>query len=223
MAIVCNFTPDEIEWQHVGIIGVLKPGDIKEFPDARAAHILNQFGPRGVLRYSLEDDPDKKREESIRIYKRFWMHQITTFNQSNEAKKNEKLPYSFPTEQLKEKAEEMGIELIAPWTSQPKTDSAQVAELKAENKELRTLVDELKKNQEEMLKVMKEIGQKPAVPHTVETGDLIKKFITLDKAKYKNWVTSHANDLADWPDSVVEKAKEKWSAFYPDMEWPLPD
>ncbi|MHA2064419.1 MAG: hypothetical protein ACXABY_08570 [Candidatus Thorarchaeota archaeon] len=219
--IVCNFTPDTVEWMHVGIIGYLKPGDIKEFDDARGSHILNKWGPRGILRYSLDADPDAVRKEAVRIYKRFWMNQIVNFNQTNEARKNENKAYNFPTSQLEEKAEELGVELVAPHKTQQKTESGQVAELKAENEELRGQVNDLKEGMTEILSIMKEIREKPAVPHVIDTSDLIRQFVNLGKDRYANWVNSHLEDLKTWPDVVVEKAKEKWEAFYKGEAWPL--
>lgn len=221
MALICNFTPDDITWQHTGIQGTLKAGEIEEYPDGRANHILNSYGIRGLLRYKLNEDPEEKRKDAIRMYKRFWINQITNFNQQNEARKNENSPYNFPSEQLSDKAEEFGVQLVAPWKMQEKTDSAQVSELKAENKELKYQIDALKGNMDEMLGILKSLKDKPATPIVIDTADLIKRFITLDKAKYKGWVMKNAEEIAGWPNQVIEKAQEKWSAFYPDMDWPL--
>lgn len=218
--LIANFTPDEIEWIHAGIHGFLKPGDIEEFPDNRGNHILNQNGRRGILRYKLGSDDDQVRKEAMAIYKKFWMHQVTVYNQNNEARKNENKPYTYPTDQLRDKAEELGIELVAPWKMVEKTESAQVSELKAKNKELESQIQALKSGQDKMMELLAEIAKKPAVPHVVDTAELIKKFNTLDKHKYKIWVLEHGEEILSWPDQVQEKAREKWDSFYPDMEWP---
>lgn len=219
--LLCNFTPDEIEWVHGGIHGFLKPGEIEEYADARGNHILNQYQRRGILRYNLKDDDEAKRREAMGLYKRFWEHQITVFNEQNEARKNENKPYNFPSEQLKQKAEEFGVTLVAPWAMQPRTDSSQVSELKAKHMELENMVKTLSDGLQNMTALLQQIAAKPAVPVVQDTADLIKKFITLDKHKYKNWVLERAEEIKGWPTAVQKKAQEKWETFYPDMEWPL--
>lgn len=220
--IVCNFTPDKVRWMHVGQAGALKPGDIVEFEDKRAKHILNQWGPRGILHYKLTDDPEAKKKEAMEIWKRFWMHQIATFNQQNEARKNEGNPYNFPTEDLTSHAEALGVELIGPWKSTPKTENAEVNALKAENAELKEQVTDLKKDMAEMLNIMRELKEKPNVPIVIDTAELVQKFISLDARRYKTWVLENSEEIATWPKQVIDKAKEKWNAFYKDMDWPLP-
>ena len=157
----------------------------------------------------------------MRIYKNFWINQVTTFNQQNEANRNQKIPYNFPTEQLKKKAEELGMELISPYKINPQTESAQVSELKAKNKELENKLGKMESAQDEMLKLLRKLGEKPIeVP---DTAALVKKFRTLDKAKYKNWVLKNLEEIEGWPKSVRAQAEEKYRSFYPGEEWPLSD
>jgi len=221
--IICNFTPDEVPWMHIGQAGVIKPGDIEEFEDSRAKHILNKWGARGILQYDLKDDPEVKKKLAVQIYKRFWMTQISTFNQTNEAKKNENKPYNFPTDELAEHAQTLGIELVGPWKVIEKTDDKQVAELQAENKELKTQMTEMRETMSEMMNLVKSLKEVEKIPIVIETGDLIKRFISLDSKRFKSWVIENAEEIAGWPQSVINKAKEKWDAFYKDMDWPLPD
>jgi hypothetical protein len=221
--IVCNFTPDDVVWMHIGQRGKLKPGDIEEFSDARAAHILNKWGAKGVMRYDLKDDPEKKKAECMRLWTKFWMNQITTFNQQNEARKNEGKIYNFPTDELTEHAETLGIELVGPWKAVKQTDNKQVLELKAENEELKTQMGEMRETMSEMLELVKTLKDADKVPIVIETGDLIKRFISLDSKRFKSWVMEHAEEIAGWPKSVTDKAKEKWNTFYKDMDWPLPE
>ena len=88
--IIANFTPDTIQWMHVGQVGKLKPDDVGEFPDNRAKHILNRWGPRGLLQIGLNDNREAKRVEAMEIYKQFWFNQISNFNQMNEVRKVKK-------------------------------------------------------------------------------------------------------------------------------------
>ena len=221
--LLCNFTPDDVEWQHGGIFGTLKSGEIEEFADNRANFIANKWGPRGILRWTLDSDEEAVRAKAMKIYKGFWNRQITNFNQHNEANKNERKPYVFPPEQLVGKAEEMGIELIAPYKVNPATESAQVSELKAKNKELESKFDFAMEKLDEMTKLVRELGKKPVVGVPVDTADLIKSFITLDKAKFKGWVMKNAEDILGWPKQARDRAIEKWDSFYPDVDWPLSD
>jgi len=127
--VIANFTPDEFKWMHLGQDGTLKPGDIKEFDEARAKHILSQFGPRGLLILQFGDDPKEKKRKAMEIHDEFWMRQITRFNQDNEGRRMEHRSYVAPTKQLADKAKALGQDLLGPWTNKP-TESIELAEMR---------------------------------------------------------------------------------------------
>lgn len=221
MAILCNFTPDKVVWEHIGHRGSIKPGEIKEFKDGRANHILNQLKRKGIMRYQLNGDEDAMRAQAMRTYKQFWINQITTFNQQNEAARNENRPYNHPTEELRGKADEFGVELIAPFKMQPQSESSKVSELKAENEGLKTELGEMKTQMTELMDLVKSNMKEKKV--YVDFNDLIQKFNSLGKDRFMKWVIVNSEEIETWPEPVIEKAKEKWNSFYPDKEWPLSD
>jgi len=114
---VGNFTPDTIIWQWQGKGGKIRPGEIITDKDRGwENHVLNRWGMLGLVRLDYGDDPDQRKEESMRLYTRFWEHQIQTFNEQNEQLKNEGRAYVAPAKELKAKAAEFGIKLVGPWT-----------------------------------------------------------------------------------------------------------
>jgi hypothetical protein len=152
--IIANFTPDAILWMHGGQDGTLKPGDIKEFPDARARHILNKFDRRGILVLNFGDDPDKKRDEAMKIWRNFWVRQVTVFNQDNERRKNTNREYLDPHEELREHAEKLGLELVGPWSLKV-TDNAQIMGVLQENATLKVQLAQLTAQVAELAGAMK--------------------------------------------------------------------
>ncbi len=217
--IVGNFTPDTIEWIHQGMMGEIKPGDVTEFNDGRAKHILNKWGQRGLVQFKLDDNMEVKQAESLKIYKRFWTNQLIGFNQHNEARKNESKAYVFPTEQVADKAKEFGIELITPWMQQKSTDSKQLQDLKEENLALKNDMKTMAGSMSEMLAMMKELKSKPAIPIIVDTEKLIKRFRTLQKDVFKPWVEENLTQLLEGPQEVLQEAQKKWFTFYKEP-WP---
>lgn len=221
--IIANYTPDEIQWQHVGVIGILKPGDVQEFSDARGNHLLNKWGARGIIRVELHGDQNADREKAEKIYKNFWIRQVTTFNRQNEIRKNENRAYEGATDELQRKAQELGLELIGPWKYVPKTESAEVQALKEENKAIKEELAGVRNMIVEMVDLVKELKEKPKVPIAVNTEEIIRQFRNLNKANFSEWIFNHAIEFNDFPKEVVDNAKEKWAKLYPDEEWPLPE
>lgn len=153
MAILANFTPDEVEWVHIGVFGKMKPGETMEVDDARANHILNKYGARGILVLKYGDDPEEKKRQAKHLYSKFWMRQITEFNQFNERLKSEKKAYVFPSADITQKAKELGIVVIGPWEMR-RTESAEVEGLREENKSLQGVVSDLSAKFEALLEAV---------------------------------------------------------------------
>lgn len=152
--IIANFTPDPVLWMHGGVDGVLKSGDIAEMPDPRARHILNKFDRLGVLQLSFGDDPERKREEAMKLWKKFWERQVTIFNQDNERRKNTNREYVEPTEQLKEHAAKLGLELVGPWSIK-QTDNETMRNILNENATLKTQIAQLTTQMSALAEAMK--------------------------------------------------------------------
>ncbi len=225
--LVGNFTPDTIDWEHVGQVGtLLEGGTVEDFPDARANHILTKFGPRGLLKvdWDRRDDLEYYTSKAMAVYERFWQIQISVFNQQNEQRKNENKPYTPPTRQLTEKAEEMGVELIEPWKAVKKTESGEMKKLKRENEDLHEEVGALRASVDEMVKLMKDAVTPPEKETIIiDTASFLQQFNNLGKNRYQNWVIDNGDIIPEFPASVYETAKSKWDGFYPDDTWPVPD
>jgi len=219
--LVGNFTPDDIQWEHVGQVGVVKAGTVEDLYESRANFVLTKFGPRGLLRvnWNDRDDMEKYGSKAMEIYTHFWEMQISTFNQQNEQRHNENKAYVYPTGQLQQKAAELGIELIAPWKVNAKTDSKEIRELKEENAALKDDLKELRAGFQEMIGLMKELKTKPTTPVVVDTEASLKQFRNLGKDRYENWIENHLEEVPLFPESVYQMAKEKWGNFYKEP-WP---
>lgn len=227
--IIANFTPDPILWMHGGIDGTLKPGDIMDCPDARGKHILNKFDRRGILVLKFGDDPQKRAEDAMRIWKSFWEKQITIFNQDNERRKNTNKEYVDPTPELREHAEKLGLNLVGPWTIKV-TEDVELRRLKAENAELTSKIDRLTTQMSQIVEAMQarevpqelrtasekieiakrgvESQEKPAV----SDSKLVSEFSTLKTEKFGEWVMTNLDRLQskDFPPAVLTMVKEKW-------------
>src|SRR3972149_7613003 len=137
MAAVANFTPDPIRWHHLGATAILEPGAVVEFETHRANHIVNKFGPRGIVTLAYGDDQAAKAKEAMATWRRFWVKQITVYNQDNEKRKNTNREYVDPTEILLEHSKTLGIPLVGPWMVKDTADDVAVQALQNENAELR--------------------------------------------------------------------------------------
>lgn len=201
--IICNFTPDTIQWMHNGIGGKLKPGDIQDFPDPRGRHILNAFTRRGILQLQYGDDPDKIREKAMKIYKEFWERQVTIFNQDNERRKNTNKEYVEPTQELKEHAEKFGLELVGPWTIK-KLDNDMMRNVIIENEGLKVQIARL---MEQVGKLAEAVGHKN-VPD--ELRSLEEKVIIAESvAKAEPKTEEEPKSVTEKPESETEDVVEE--------------
>jgi len=209
---IANFTPDVIKWQHVGVNGKLEPDDITEFDDARGKHILNKWGQRGLIRISYEDkgNEDEKRAEAMDVYNRFWIRQISIFNQHNESLKNENKPYVHPQRQLEDKAKEFKIDLVGPWkVVQPPegADPKEIAAMKDEMSELRAMMTEL-------MDVTKDATKQ-------RDGAYIEQFADLSTTDFRTWIESNLAKIRKWPNGVQALIKARWDSTQSGEMYPL--
>lgn len=218
--IIANYTPDEIQWQHVGRSGFLKPGDVEEFSDPRGNHILNKWGPRGLIKVGKDwqdvEEQDKDRAKAMKIYKNFWIRQVTYFNRLNETRKNENKSYESPTTTLVEKAKQLGIELLSAWTYTPPAESEKVTKLEQEVATLKGMLTD-------MVDAVKSLKEKPKIAIPTDTEEIISQFRNMKLADFENWLIDHMNDWKDYPEDVQKYAREKWAKLNPDEEFILPE
>lgn len=223
--LVGNFTPDDIDWTHVGQVGTLKAGATGDFPDPRANHILTKYGPRGLLRveWDKRDDIPFYKEKAMAVYINFWKMQIGTFNQQNEQRKNENKVYTSPTRILSQKAAELDVELMEPWKAVKKTDSGEMNKLKRENEDLREEVSALSASVREMVVLVKQGQKMTKEAIIIDTASFLRQFNNLGKDRFQNWVIDNMDLIPEFPASVYATAKSKWDDFYKDDAWPVSD
>ena len=245
--ILCNFTPDAILWMHGGQDGTLKSGDIFDCPDPRGNHILNAYTRRGILQLQFGDDVDKIREKAMRIWKEFWMRQVTIFNQDNERRKNTNREYLDPSEDVSEHAQRLGVEVVGPWSVKT-TDNETMRTLLNENTTLkvqiaqmleqmasitaamasRTVPLELRTPAEKVVLAQMEKPPEPEINvpevHVSEDAStLVKEFSKLTKDRFGEWVMTNLDRIQskEYPAAVRMMIKEKWERMIGN-EFPVP-
>jgi len=215
--IIANFTPDKIEWMHVGANGTIpaynpdnpKKPHIVNFDDSRANHILNKFAVRGLVQMNFGDDEEAKKKESLKLWRIFWERQIENQNQHNEQQKEAGNRYSRPTDELDEHAKLLGIELLRPWTVAAKS-TKEVDELKGENMALKKSIEAMQAQMSQLMQMM--AGGKVKAPLAqnepeVEPGpdpsqssenakEALRKQILKEQAEAKNKVEEFEKTLA---------------------------
>jgi hypothetical protein len=249
--IVANFTPDPIFWMHGGKDGTLKPGDIADMPDNRARHILNKFDRRGVIILNFGDDPEVRRKEAMQTWTNFWMRQVTVFNQDNERRKNTNREYVDPTDDLRDHALKLGLELVGPWSIK-QTDNEMMRNVLNQNASLQSQVEMLMKQVSALTEAMKsrdvpfelrtaaekielskrgaesqpEKVEEPQVkqPPTPDEVALMKEFNKLDKERFGEWVMRNLDRLqsTEFPPAIRTIVKEKWERLIKG-EFPIPE
>jgi len=196
LMIVGNFTPDPIDWMHIGITGTIKSGETVEMDEGRARHILNNFARRGLIQLQFNDDIEVKKKESMKLWVDFWEHQITAFNQHNEDQKEKGNRYARPTPILIEKAKTLGLELLQPWRIE-KTDDKLLKALQAENVALKETVGEQSTQINQILEMLKgqQVDTTPESEAVPDPGATFEAEVTANRKKY---VSLTAKTMAGW-------------------------
>jgi hypothetical protein len=236
LMIVGNFTPDAIDWMHIGISGTLGPGETAEMSESRAKHILNKFARRGLVQMQFGDDVESKTKQSMAEWTNFWEQQITQFNQHNEDQKEKGNRYARPTAQLKEKAILLGLELLQPWRIEAK-DSPELKRLQQENVALRETVDaqtgqintQTAQIQEilDMLKTGKETEEpqaEPIEPAGEDPLDVVatnrKKYASLTVGTMSGWLKNNWEEIQEMPEENRFEIKTRYESLY---QTPFPE
>ena len=204
--IVANYTPDAISWMHVGITGTITPGEIVEVGEARGKHIVNKFGPRGLLQLQFEDKPELKKVEAMKIWSGFWENQVRTHNQHAEQQKEKGHAYPQPTKELLEHAEKIGIEVVQPWKA--KTETGEVGELKAQlaaqkeesGKAFDAMMEQIRELSEKVVELSS--GKQDSVPTEAEKA--LQEKIVATKRKYSHFGEKQSDRLMAWVKNNVE-------------------
>ena len=223
--IVGNFTPDPIEWMHIGITGVVGPGEIVEMDTSRAKHVLNKFARRGLVQMQYGDDAEGKKKESMGLWTHFWEFQIVQFNQHNEDQKEKGNRYARPTPELLEKAKILGLGLLQPWRIESK-ESPELKRLQEENIALKATVETQTGQIQEildMLKAGKEIPESPAKTETIEPPgedplDVVavnrKKYLSLSANTMSGWIKNNWEEIGGMPEENRFEIQTRYEDLY---------
>ena len=240
--IIANFTPDKIEWMHVGANGTIpaynpdnpKKPHIVNFDDSRANHILNKFAVRGLVQMNFGDDEEAKKKESLKLWRIFWERQIENQNQHNEQQKEAGNRYSRPTDELDEHAKLLGIELLRPWTVAAKS-TKEVDELKGENMALKKSIEAMQAQMSQLMQMMAggkvktqpvnaEPASEPKEPEKKESPkeSAVDPNIAINRNKYMRlgesnmnlWVSKNWDDIMAMPKENRDEIEEKYFKLY---------
>lgn len=228
--IVGNFTPDPVEWTHIGISGIIKPGETVDMSDKCANFILNKLARRGLVQMQYGDELDGKKAESMAQWTNFWEHQVVTFNQHNEDQKEKGNRYAKPPADLVAHAKTLGLELLQPFRIKSKEDSAQLTALREENASLKATVDTQTSQINQILEMMK-AGK--GMPKTLETPepqaeptelpgepplDIIvanrKKYSSLSANTMSGWLKNNWEDFQEMPEENRFEIKTRYQDLY---------
>ncbi|MBL0716798.1 MAG: hypothetical protein JJV89_02005 [Desulfosarcina sp.] len=172
--VLFNPTNEKLSTQYIGedvtVLPYPEKGHILKVDDARARHVLNVLGPRGLCSLSYGDDENKKNEvatNGILRNKAFKRKMVVEFNQHNQANEQRNLPQLVPTPLLIKYANELGTGLIEPYTTGD-AERNEIGVLKAEQERN---VLELRKRDEEIEQFK---GQVSAL--TEQVAQLIETF-----------------------------------------------
>lgn len=230
---LCNPTNETIEPYFGGKVLVFKPGAKKRVDGPVGSHIMNNFEMRGMVSLDYGDETatsphDKKLTveeyklaKGKRLNKEFKTKQVSNYNQQNEKRKQESMSFLDPTPMVKGYAEEMGLELISPYTVRDNAQ-AKINEMKDENQQLR---DDNRKLQDNMMTLMgkvdqliagKDVTKEDVVADLAEKTDqeqiaetLKKKFMKLGKDNFKGFCKNNLPEIKAWPEEVKTLVREK--------------
>lgn len=242
--IIANYTPEDVEWQHVGINGIMKSGEVKEYDEGRGNHILNKWGARGLLALKFGDNQDEKKREALAVYKKFWERQITNFNQNNEKRKATQLEYVFPTDQQEKHAKELGMDVLGPW-KQKEERGAREQQLADENAELRISVKKANARLDEMMAKFDKFTQRFGDPKDMVTEEtpmekagavpdtskspiiaddeyLRKQFKLMQKKPFKEWIIDNFAIFNNVNPVIMNEIRQKWLTLFPGEDFPIP-
>ena len=215
---IANFTPDEIQYTHVGLHGTIVPEQIIEVDQQKGNHILNKFGERGLLQLKLGDDSPERLEElkslAMKLYTKFWVKNVSNHNQLNEIRKNESKGFLLASEKVAEKAEELGIQLLAPWKLAP---PAEKKELEAYKAKLDGQAEEIRAMKEMVNQLVAAVTSQNTQPVPAPEDPLeqyMKQFRGRGKAQLKVWARLNEEAIMDWPQEALNELQIKWVGTY---------
>jgi len=166
--IVFNPTNEEFKTQHIGEDIVLPPNSTAKMSDARAKHVLNSLGPRGLMSLEFGDEIEEKRKQGIDRNLEFKKRQVQRHNQQNEAQKRGGRPWIEPPDHIKAYAKELDLELIEPY-SERADERGMVQVLIAQNQQQQAQMAQLQSQMADLMKIV--LMERPTGPVIANVTD----------------------------------------------------
>ncbi len=224
--IIFNPTNEEFKATFGGLnIVIPKFGDSGckvKMEDARAKHLLNSLGPRGLtfLEYGDEGVAELQKAEDGRSRNLdFKRKQVTQYNQDNEARKAQKLGYIEPPKHIKEYSEELGTGLIAPYQMQD-IKNEEIAKLKQEKADSDKALKDVMQQFNAMTALLQQKGflTTPEEEEEMKIDALIQEYKMMKPDKFKPWVENLGLDVYQKkPIAVQLDISAKWGRFFEDV------
>ncbi|RPI88691.1 MAG: hypothetical protein EHM41_00010 [Chloroflexi bacterium] len=213
MAIVANFTPDDVTWTHIGNSATLKSGGRLECNDGRANFILNKYGPRGLVKLEFSEDPDylvKLKAEAKRRYVEFWRRQIYSFNQFNETLKNENKPYTHPDDMMTQKAQELGINLVGPWKTENTSNDVALKAALDNNAALQVQLNKLMEAVGKLQDRQSDVEDRSVGVPEIDWNKVKNSFFFLNRKDLKSYFYKHFEMMKSWPVDLKDEFAKKY-------------
>jgi hypothetical protein len=177
--VVANPTNEDFDMQFAGVSFTIKSGEEKTMAINAANHVLNSFGPRGLVWLVPDVDKEKLLEAGKRINKEFKHRQVTEFNIRNENRKHMKMGSLTPSDKIKEYARELGLKLEDSYAqvdqnlSDSRAQDEKIASMEATIANLTKLVDTFVRGRDEQKVTEEEEKRKPGNPQWVKKENKI--------------------------------------------------
>ena len=142
MIILYNPTNEELTGQHGGNSITIKSKVKMEVEDPRGNHLLNSLGPRGLCVLTYVCDEKQVKADGIQRNYEFKKKQVVEYNQRNENRKAQGLPYLPPTKEVKSYGVELQLQLLEPYAIRDE-ERGEIADIKVRNKELQSQIVDL--------------------------------------------------------------------------------
>jgi hypothetical protein len=155
--VLWNPTEEDFHMQYAGISITLKAGQEEAFAMKCATHLLNAYGQRGLTGLTYGCNKEKVGEDGVRRNFEFRKKQVVEYNQRNEARKQMRLGYLPPTEELKKYAIQLGIKLLEPYSVRDEERSA-ISETALQNEALRKQVADQAYQIEQITAILKQMN-----------------------------------------------------------------
>ena len=217
---------------------VLPPDSQVKMSDARAKHVLNSLGPRGLMTLEFGDNVEEKHKLGVDRNLEFKKRQVQRHNQQNEQQKRGGRPWIDPPVHIKSYAKELGLELVEPY-SERADERGMVQALIAQNQQQQAQMAQIQSQMADLMKMvlMERPGGAPTTKRTqpepqkdefeaevslVDTegktlDDLEAEIMDTALQKNKRWLRPYLVQNIDLIVTFSQKVKDRINNIYQAM------